>query len=73
MYGVYYINANDDVWTLLEAVPGYDKAVKLMTAFRKYITENYTKPPYCVAVSQGHIEKHVGRNELRAIRTERDF
>jgi hypothetical protein len=73
MYGLYHINVDDDVWTLVETHTLYQKAVESMKIFRLFVIATTGQPPYCTAISKGHIEQHVDRNELKAIQTGRHF
>lgn len=68
MFGVYFINHGDDHWTLVESMPTLERAKKLMCAFKELMETKFNRPPYCVAISKGHTEDYIPRDELSATR-----
>jgi hypothetical protein len=66
MYGVYYINNGDAEWKLFSTSPTIGGAEKLMIGVKRYITKNWSRPPECVAISEGNDELRIERNELRS-------
>ena len=67
MFGVYFINHRDKEWTLVATRPTLDEARYLMKGFRDFIVRQYGKAPNCLAVSEGHDEPTVPRDELSAV------